>query len=110
MRPLLPLSILTLLSGCATDAPHRQLGWVERRSPTLDALVADGAHSLADVLVGACAASASVCLMIPLDTVKVRMTTGNLGGVAYRNVADAIRTMLREEGAFCFYRGLPPRL
>ena len=74
------------------------------------ALVADGAHSLADVLVGACAASASVCLMIPLDTVKVRMTTGNLGGVAYRNVADAIRTMLREEGAFCFYRGLPPRL
>ena len=40
----------------------------------------------------------------PLDTVKVRMTTGNLGGVAYRNVADAIRTMLREEGAFCFYR------
>ena len=48
--------------------------------------------------------------MIPLDTVKVRMTTGNLGGVAYRNVADAIRTMLREEGAFAFYRGLPPRL
>ena len=64
----------------------------------------------ADVLIGACAASASVCLMIPLDTVKVRMTTGNLGGVAYRNVADAIRTMLREEGAFAFYRGLPPRL
>ena len=63
----------------------------------------------ADVLIGACAAAASVCLMIPLDTVKVRMTTGNLGGVAYRNVADAIRTMLREEGAFCFYRGLPPR-
>ena len=44
MRPLLSLSILTLLSGCATDAPHRQLGWVERRSPTLDALVADGAR------------------------------------------------------------------
>lgn len=64
----------------------------------------------ADVLIGACAASASVCLMIPLDTVKVRMTTGNLGGIAYKNLGHAITTMLKDEGLFCFYRGLPPRL
>ncbi|KAH8052109.1 hypothetical protein JL720_14991 [Aureococcus anophagefferens] len=36
--------------------------------------------------------------MIPLDTVKVRMTTGNLG-LPYAHVGEAIGTMLRTEGA-----------
>ena len=63
-----------------------------------------------DVLLGAAAASISVCLMIPLDTVKVRMTTNNLGRVPYASVADAVRRMLAEEGVVAFYRGLPPRL
>jgi len=51
-----------------------------------------------------------VCLLIPLDTVKVRMTTGNLGGVAYKNIGDAISRMWADEGLIAFYRGLPPRL
>ena len=51
-----------------------------------------------------------MCLLIPLDTVKVRMTTGNLGGVAYAGLRDAISRMARDEGLIAFYRGLPPRL
>lgn len=66
---------------------------------------------LEDVAIGAIASSISVCVMIPLDTVKVRMTTLNFGrGVAYAGVVDAITRMLREEGVRAFYRGLPPRL
>lgn len=50
------------------------------------------------VALGAWAAACSVCVMIPLDTVKVRMTTGNPGGVAYASVGQAISLMLRDEG------------
>lgn len=64
-----------------------------------------------DIAIGAVASCISVCVMIPLDTVKVRMTTLNFGrGVAYAGVGDAVTRMLKEEGVRAFYRGLPPRL
>lgn len=71
----------------------------------------DDFSTLEDGAIGAVASSISVCVMIPLDTVKVRMTTLNFGrGVAYSGVVDAISRMLKEEGVRAFYRGLPPRL
>lgn len=71
----------------------------------------DDFSTVEDMAIGAVASSISVCVMIPLDTVKVRMTTLNFGrGVAYSGVVDAISRMLKEEGVRAFYRGLPPRL
>eukprot|EP00633_Aureoumbra_lagunensis_P000985 CAMPEP_0197297958 /NCGR_PEP_ID=MMETSP0890-20130614/42370_1 /TAXON_ID=44058 ORGANISM="Aureoumbra lagunensis, Strain CCMP1510" /NCGR_SAMPLE_ID=MMETSP0890 /ASSEMBLY_ACC=CAM_ASM_000533 /LENGTH=179 /DNA_ID=CAMNT_0042775389 /DNA_START=537 /DNA_END=1076 /DNA_ORIENTATION=+ len=65
---------------------------------------------LEDLVIGALASSISVCLMIPLDTIKVRMTTLNAGGIAYLGISDCVKRMLKEEGVYAFYRGLPPRL
>ncbi|KAJ8599073.1 hypothetical protein CTAYLR_007603 [Chrysophaeum taylorii] len=71
---------------------------------------ATAASPLEDLLIGAIASSVSTCVMIPFDTVKVRMTTKNFGRRPYSGVRDAIVTMLKEEGLMAFYRGLPPRL
>lgn len=73
--------------------------------------VCNASTPMEDLVVGALASSISVCVMIPLDTVKVRMTTGNFGrSRAYRGVTDCVTCMLKDEGIHAFYRGLPPRL
>lgn len=63
-------------------------------------------------VLGAVAAAASVTLMIPLDTIKTRITTQAFAGpaVKYTGVVDCFSRILREEGPAAFYRALPPRL
>lgn len=63
-------------------------------------------------IMGCMASATSVCIMIPMDTIKTRLVTQrnypNL--VPYKGIADAAIRISREEGLGTFYRGLPPRL
>ncbi|CAM9876887.1 unnamed protein product [Discosporangium mesarthrocarpum] len=74
-------------------------------------------------ILGAAAAGATVCLMIPLDTVKTRLVTqpsaaaaaatAAAGGgqvVLYKGVLDCALRVAKEEGVGALYRSLTPRL
>ena len=63
--------------------------------------------------IGATAAAAAVCVMIPMDTVKTRLVlqgAGVDGGTIYRGVCDCFVKVFREEGLGAFYLSLMPRL
>jgi len=61
---------------------------------------------------GCIASATSVCIMIPMDTIKTRLVTQmnypNL--VPYKGIIDCATRIAKEEGMKTFYRGLPPRL
>ncbi len=57
-------------------------------------------------IMGCVAAATTVCVMIPLDTIKTRVVTSS----NYNGMIDAAIRMAREEGMGSFYRGLTPRL
>ena len=61
-------------------------------------------------VLGAIAAAGTVCVMIPIDTIKTRLViqTGTSGG--YKGMTDCFFRILNEEGIGAFYRSLPPRL
>ena len=64
---------------------------------------------------GCIASGTTVCIMIPLDTIKTRLVTQYSAqaatmGVPYKGIIDCAVRMLREEGAKSFYKGLAPRL
>ena len=71
---------------------------------------------------GAVASALTVCIMIPMDTVKTRLTTQTALSVAvaasgvdgaatrYKGIVDCFRVIVREEGVGALYRALPPRL
>jgi solute carrier family 25 S-adenosylmethionine transporter 26 len=62
---------------------------------------------------GAMAAAATVCVMIPLDTIKTRIVTqaANPNMVRpYKNLFDCAMRVMREEGIGTFYKPLAPRL
>eukprot|EP00614_Pseudopedinella_elastica_P026977 CAMPEP_0172625618 /NCGR_PEP_ID=MMETSP1068-20121228/144882_1 /TAXON_ID=35684 /ORGANISM="Pseudopedinella elastica, Strain CCMP716" /LENGTH=363 /DNA_ID=CAMNT_0013434965 /DNA_START=45 /DNA_END=1136 /DNA_ORIENTATION=+ len=69
---------------------------------------------LENFVLGALAAATTVCVMIPMDTVKTRLTTQTAtlsgGGVKYRGIVQCFRTIVAEEGVGALYRALPPRL
>ena len=68
------------------------------------------------------ASALTVCIMIPMDTVKTRLTTQTALSVAvaasgvdgaatrYKGIVDCFRVIVREEGVGALYRALPPRL
>lgn len=64
----------------------------------------------ANFFLGAAAAAAAVCVMIPLDTVKTRLVTQVNGPMAYKGMRDCFVRVMKEEGVWAFYRSLPPRL
>lgn len=73
----------------------------------------DARTNVVNTALGALASTLSIALMIPLDTVKVRMTTQAMlpaHFVRYTGVADCLARVCREEGVLALYRGLPPRL
>lgn len=64
---------------------------------------------------GCIASGTTVCLMIPMDTIKTRLvtqaTTATANGVVpYKGIIDCAVRVAREEGIATFYKGLPPRL
>lgn len=58
------------------------------------------------------ASATTVCVMIPMDTVKTRLVTqlNYPDMVPYKGINDCFRRVLKEEGIGAFYRGLVPRL
>jgi len=69
--------------------------------------------NLENTIMGCVSSAATVCIMIPMDTVKTRLVTQVAEGEArrrYAGIVDCARVVLREEGPSAFYKGLPPRL
>jgi solute carrier family 25 S-adenosylmethionine transporter 26 len=101
--------------------PAYALTWAffQQMKKTRDRVVTSrSATDVENTAMGCLASAASVCIMIPMDTVKTRLVTqvgvGPAGTVektkAFTGIIDcAIRTY-REDGLAAFYRGLPPRL
>jgi hypothetical protein len=63
-------------------------------------------------VMGCIASATTVCIMIPMDTIKTRLVTqtANSGGIMYKGIIDCALRVVKEEGIGAFYRGLPPRL
>jgi len=72
------------------------------------------ATDIENSIMGCLASGTTVCIMIPMDTIKTRLVT-QAGRVmasdqAYKGIIDCAVRVAREEGIGAFYRGLPPRL
>lgn len=65
-----------------------------------------------NTIMGCIASGTTVCLMIPMDTIKTRLVTQSTaaGAIPYKGIVDCAVRVAREEGVKSFYRGLPPRL
>lgn len=63
-------------------------------------------------IMGCMAAATTVCVMIPMDTIKTRLVTqmNYPDLVPYKGIIDCAKRIASEEGMGTFYRGLPPRL
>lgn len=71
------------------------------------------ANNIENAVMGCIASGATVCIMIPMDTIKTRLVTQASGKAvegAYKGIIDCGIRVAREEGMGTFYRGLPPRL
>jgi len=61
-------------------------------------------------VLGALAAAASVCVMIPMDTVKTRLVIQDSASTYYKGMGHCFMRIFKEEGLGAFYRSLGPRL
>lgn len=70
------------------------------------------AKDIENSIMGCMASATTVCIMIPMDTVKTRLVTqmNYPDLVPYNGINDCFRRVLKEEGIGAFYRGLTPRL
>jgi hypothetical protein len=80
-----------------------------------DAISDRPAKNYENTIMGCLASTCTVCIMIPMDTIKTRLVTqmsapAAAGIVPYKGIADCAIRVFREEGINAFYRGLAPRL
>ena len=72
------------------------------------------AKNYENTVMGCMASTATVCIMIPMDTIKTRLVTqmsaNVVSGTPYKGIIDCAVRIAKEEGIRTFYRGLPPRL
>ena len=70
------------------------------------------AKDIENSIMGCMASATTVCIMIPMDTVKTRLVTqmNYPDLVPYQGINDCFRRVWKEEGLGAFYRGLTPRL
>ncbi|KAL3904293.1 MAG: hypothetical protein SGILL_010124, partial [Bacillariaceae sp.] len=72
------------------------------------------AKNYENTIMGCVASTATVCIMIPMDTIKTRLVVQSsqkiLSDTAYKGIVDCAVRIAREEGIRTFYRGLAPRL
>lgn len=72
------------------------------------------AKNYENTFMGCVASATTVCIMIPMDTIKTRLVTQtsvkSLQGIPYNGIIDCGVRIAREEGIKTFYRGLAPRL
>jgi len=100
--------------GLAGKIPSYGLTWVffqQLKQLQLKMMNRDP-KNIENTIMGCMASATTVCIMIPMDTIKTRLVTQvnypNL--VPYNGIADCAKRVLKEEGIVAFYRGLSPRL
>lgn len=99
--------------GLAGKIPSYALTWTffQQLKRIRDRVSDRPARDLENSALGCIASTTTVCIMIPMDTIKTRLVTQVVGSeAAYKGVADCAVRILREEGIRTFYRGLAPRL
>jgi Mitochondrial carrier protein len=102
--------------GLVGKIPSYALTWTffQQLKEARDKLTGRPATDFENTIMGCVASGATVCIMIPLDTIKTRLVTQSahsaLSGVAYKGIVDCAIRVAREEGVRALYRGLTPRL
>lgn len=95
--------------GLVGKIPSYALTWTffQQLKVARDKVTGRAATDLENSVMGCIASGTTVCLMIPMDTIKTRLVTRS---GAYKGIIDCAVRVAREEGIGAFYRGLPPRL
>lgn len=100
--------------GIAGKIPSYGLTWTlfEQIKRVRTRMFKRPAKDIENSIMGCIASATTVCIMIPMDTVKTRLVTqmNYPDLVAYKGINDCFRRVLQEEGIGAFYRGLTPRL
>lgn len=100
--------------GIAGKIPSYGLTWTlfEQIKRVRSSMFTRPAKDIENSIMGCMASATTVCIMIPMDTVKTRLVTqmNYPDMVAYKGINDCFRRVLAEEGVGAFYRGLTPRL
>lgn len=100
--------------GIAGKIPSYGLTWTlfEQIKRVRSRMFKRPAKDIENSLMGCLASATTVCIMIPMDTVKTRLVTqlNYPDLVPYKGINDCFKTVLKEEGIGAFYRGLTPRL
>lgn len=100
--------------GIAGKIPSYGLTWTlfEQIKRVRSSMSDRPAKDIENSIMGCMASATTVCIMIPMDTVKTRLVTqlNYPDLVPYKGINDCFRTVLKEEGIGAFYRGLAPRL
>jgi len=100
--------------GIAGKIPSYGLTWTlfEQIKRVRSSVFKRPAKDIENSIMGCMASATTVCIMIPMDTVKTRLVTqmNYPDMVAYKGINDCFRRVLAEEGVGAFYRGLTPRL
>lgn len=100
--------------GIAGKIPSYGLTWTlfEQIKRVRSKMFDRPAKDIENSLMGCLASATTVCIMIPMDTVKTRLVTqlNYPDLVPYKGINDCFKTVLKEEGIGAFYRGLTPRL
>jgi hypothetical protein len=101
--------------GLVGKIPSYALTWTifQQLKLARDKLSDRPANNIENAVMGCIASGTTVCIMIPMDTIKTRLVTqasGKVVGEAYKGIIDCAVRVAREEGMGTFYRGLPPRL
>ena len=104
------------LPGMMGKIPSYALTWTlfQQFKAIRDSISDRPATNVENSIMGALASTTTVCIMIPLDTIKTRLVvqggSAAISSVPYKGIGDCAVRVLREEGIGAFYRGLPPRL
>lgn len=100
--------------GIAGKIPSYGLTWTlfEQIKRVRSSISDRSAKDIENSIMGCMASATTVCVMIPMDTVKTRLVTqlNYPDMVPYKGISDCFRRVLKEEGIGAFYRGLVPRL
>jgi len=101
--------------GLAGKIPSYALTWTlfQQFKEAHRSIYKRDANDVENSIMGCVASATTVCIMIPLDTIKTRLVTqvsGPSTADAYKGIVDCAIRVYREEGMRTFYRGLAPRL
>ena len=101
--------------GLVGKIPSYALTWTifQQLKRVRDTISDRSATNFENTVMGCIASGTTVCIMIPLDTIKTRLVTqAGLAASerAYKGIVDCAIKVAREEGIKTFYRGLSPRL